>query len=88
VERELQLACAKLAQRLREARSTIEALNKDLQGLSDDDDDERAELLQEFEELKHLKRSIRKQITETRRSGGDANDNLPSVALDNAFLPE
>jgi septal ring factor EnvC (AmiA/AmiB activator) len=63
------------AQSLREARSTIEALNKDLQGLSDDDDDERAELLQEIEEMKHLKRSIRKRITETRRSGGDANDN-------------
>jgi gas vesicle protein len=68
-------SCNSLAQSLREARSTIEALNKDLQGISDDDDDERAELLQEIEEMKHLKRSIRKQITETRRSGGDANDN-------------
>jgi hypothetical protein len=81
-------SCSSLAQSLLEARSTIEALNKDLQGLSDDDDDERAELLQEIEEMKHLQRSIRKQITETRRSGGDANDNLPSVALENAFSPE
>jgi uncharacterized coiled-coil DUF342 family protein len=68
-------SCSSLAQSLREARSTIEALNKDLHGLCDDDDDERAELLQEIEEMKHLKRSIRKKITETRRSGGDANDN-------------
>jgi hypothetical protein len=61
-------SCSSLAQSLREARYTIEGLNKDLQDLSDDDDDERAKLLLEIEEMKHLKRSIRMQNTEARRS--------------------
>jgi hypothetical protein len=58
-------SCSSLAQNLREARSTVEALNKALQDLSDNGGDERAELLQEIGEMKHLKRSVRRQITET-----------------------
>jgi hypothetical protein len=43
--------------------------------LSDDNEVERSELVLEIEEMTHLKRSIRRKITETRRSGGDATDN-------------
>jgi uncharacterized protein YllA (UPF0747 family) len=68
-------SCRSLAQSLREARSTIEALNKDLKDLSDDNEGDRAELALEIEEMKHLKRSIRRQISETQRCGSDANDN-------------
>jgi predicted nucleic acid-binding Zn-ribbon protein len=68
-------SCSSLAQSLREARSTIDVLNNNIKDLSDDNENERAELVPEIEEMKHLKRSIRRQIAETRRSGGDANDN-------------
>jgi hypothetical protein len=42
-------SCSSLAKIFREARSTIEALNKDLQDLSDDSEAERAELVLEIE---------------------------------------
>jgi hypothetical protein len=49
-------SCSSLAQSFLEARSAIEALNKDPQDLSYDDGGERAGLLLEIQEMKHLKR--------------------------------